>query len=177
MIFDLDPSDEKSFKILKNTAKKIKEILESVGLHPFIMTTGSRGLHVTTPIKRTNNFQDVKKFAQDIAQIVVEDDPKNLTMEVRKDKRGKKIFIDTLRNNFGATAVAPYAVRAIDKAPIATPLKWKELDDPKLTSQKFNISNIFKRMDKIGDAWKDFDKYAGSIKNAQKLLKKVKKSG
>ncbi len=175
MIFDLDPSDEKSFKILKETAKKLKKILEDIGLHPFVMTTGSRGLHITTPIKRTHTFDEVKKFAQDIAQIAIQDDPENLTMQVRKEKRGKKIFIDTLRNDFGATAVAPYAIRAIDKAPIATPLKWKELDDPKLTSQKYNISNIFKRINKIGDPWQGFDKYAASIKNAQRLLKKDKK--
>lgn len=164
MIFDLDPSDDKSFKKIIETAKKFKKIIEEQGLVPFVMSTGSRGLHIVVPIKRTKTFDEVKKFAQYLAQILIEQDPEYLTMEVRKDKRGKRIFIDTLRNGYGATAVAPYAIRAKPTAPVAFPLDWKELDDPKLTPTKYNIFTIFKRLDKVGDLWKDIEKHAKAIK-------------
>lgn len=164
MIFDLDPSNDKSFKKICQTAKKFKLILESQGLNVYVMSTGSRGLHVLVPIKRTKTFDQVKEYAQQLARILVNHDPEHLTMELRKDKRGGRIFIDTLRNGYAATAVAPYAIRAKPGAPVACPLEWKELDDAKLTPTKFNIFNIFKRLDKVGDIWQDFDKNAKSIK-------------
>lgn len=164
IIFDLDPSNDKSFKKIIETAKKFKKIIEAHGLVPFVMSTGSRGLHVVVPIKRTKTFQEVKEFAQYLAKILIEKDPQHLTMQVRKDKRGNRIFIDTLRNSYGATAVSPYAIRAKPEAPVAFPLEWKELDDPKLIPTKYNIFTIFKRLDKVGDVWKNFDKSARSIK-------------
>ncbi len=165
LIFDLDPSNDKSFGKIKTVAKELKKLLEAHGLVPFVMTTGSRGMHVVVPLKRTKNFEQVRTFAQKIAKKLVDKDPKNLTMEIRKDKRGTKIFIDTLRNSFGATGVAPYAIRAKNGAPIAAPLNWQELDGLKLTSQTYNIFNIFERLKKIGDPWKNINKHAKNIKN------------
>lgn len=164
LIFDLDPSNEKSFEKIKIVAKELKKLLEAYGLVPFVMTTGSRGLHVVVPLKRTKTFDQVRVFAQEIAKELVNNDPKNLTMEIRKEKRGNKIFIDTLRNGFGATGVAPYAIRAKNGAPIAAPLEWKELDDSKLKSQSYNIFNIFERLQKIDDPWKNINKHAKTIK-------------
>ncbi|MDR3646531.1 MAG: non-homologous end-joining DNA ligase [Candidatus Babeliales bacterium] len=162
MIFDLDPSDDKSFKRIMETAKAFKKIIEEHNLVPFVMSTGSRGLHVVVPIKRTKTFDEVKKFAQYLAQKLIEKDPEHLTMEIRKNKRGTRIFIDTLRNGYGATAVAPYAVRAKPGAPVAFPLEWNELN-AKLTPTKYNIFTIFKRLDKVGDIWKNIDKQAKAI--------------
>jgi bifunctional non-homologous end joining protein LigD len=167
MIFDLDPSDDKSFKKIVETAKKFKKIIEEHGLVPFVMSTGSRGLHVVVPIKRTKTFEEVKKFAQYLAQILIEQDAQYLTMEVRKDKRGKRIFIDTLRNGYGATAVAPYAIRAKPTAPVAFPLDWKELDDPKLIPTKYNIFTILTRLNKVGDLWQSIEKHAKTIKKGK----------
>jgi len=164
MIFDLDPENDKSFKKIKETAKKFKKIIEEHGLVPFVMSTGSRGLHVVVPIKRTKTFEEVKKFAQYLAQELIKKDPDNLTLEVRKAKRGKRIFIDTLRNGYGATAVAPYSIRAKPGAPVAFPLEWDELNDAKLTPTKYNIFTIFKRLDKVGDIWANINKSAKTIK-------------
>jgi bifunctional non-homologous end joining protein LigD len=172
MIFDFDPPSSKYFGLLCKKANELKIILQELGLHPLVMSTGSKGLHVTTPIVRDFTFSQVRTFAQSVAQILIDRDPKNLTLNVRKTERTKKIFVDTLRNSFGATGVAPYAIRAINGAPIACPLKWDELESKNLNPQKYNISNIFDRLKKTNDPWEDFDGYSASIKKANTLLKK-----
>jgi len=86
-----------------------------------------------------------------------------LTTEVRKSQRRGRIFIDIARNAYAQTAAPAYAVRARDGAPVATPLSWKELDDPRLRPDRFTIRNIFDRMQRRADPWKDVNR------NAQKL--------
>lgn len=172
LIFDLDPSAAGTFAKVIHAAKILKKILESLDLIPFIMTTGSRGLHVVTPIKRELLFDEVRDFARDIAERIAQQYPEELTVEIRKNKRKKRVFVDYLRNAWAQTAVAPYAVRALEGAPVATPLLWKELT-PSLHPQKFSIKNIFRRLNRIGDPWQDINAHAGSLKAAQKKLKQM----
>jgi bifunctional non-homologous end joining protein LigD len=179
IVFDIDPPEGKTFGTIKKTALHLKEVLEDeLGLTTFLMTTGSRGLHVTVPIKPEHDFKVVKEFSKQVARLLVDRHPDKYTLEIRKNKRGKKIFLDILRNEFGQTAVAPYAVRFITGAPIATPLHWDEIKKIK-NSQHYNIKNIFRRLARYEDPWKDMDEHKKSIKNAMKkielLLKKSKK--
>jgi bifunctional non-homologous end joining protein LigD len=169
MIFDFDPSPGVSFTTVKWAAKEVKAVLEDLGLPVFLMTTGSRGLHVVVPLKRKYLFDEIREFAQEIAHYLVEKYPSKLTLKLKKSERGRKIFVDTLRNAWGATAVAPYAVRAKEGAPIATPLKWSEIS-ALTTPQKYTIKNIFQRISRIGDPWKDMNKKASAITQAQKKL-------
>lgn len=169
MIFDLDPSGKKfDFNLVRKTALVLKELLEEIGLVPYVMTTGSRGLHVVVPLDRKQPFEFVRSFAKEIVYYVQSLDQKNLTLEMRKDKRGKKIFLDWLRNSFTATAVAPYAIRAKEGAPVATPIDWKEVDDSKLVSTRYTIHTVFKRLEKKGDPWEGFYKNARSLVFAHK---------
>ena len=168
MIFDLDPSGNNDFAAVKKIAKLTKNVLEELGLVSFVKTTGSRGLHVLVPLNRRHEYDDVRAFAQSVAQVVHEREPKITTLEVRKAKRAGKVFIDTLRNSFSATAVAPYAVRPHPGAPVATPIYWEDLSSSSLRSTTYTIKNIFKRLDREGDAW------AGITKHAQSLTKAIK---
>lgn len=152
MIFDLDPSVP-GFEQIRTAAFELKELLEREHLTCYVLLTGSRGVHVVVAIKRQYPFETVKKYAQYFADIMVEKNPEKYTTELRKEKRGKKIFIDTHRINFGATAVAPYSVRARPHAPVATPITWEELAHKKIVSNTFTIDTIFKLLDKRGDAW------------------------
>lgn len=169
IIFDLDPSG-KDFNQIRYAALKLKKVLEELGLVPFVMTTGSRGLHVVIPIKPEYDFDTVRSFAHDIAQFLVSENPELLTLEVRKAKRKGKIFVDTLRNAFAQTGVAPYSVRARLGAPVATPLEWKEVTQRSLRPDKYTIRNIFKRLARKGDLWKDINRSAKSITSARKKL-------
>ncbi len=163
MIFDLDPPSIKQFAEVRKVAKIFKKVLIDLGLEPFVMTTGSKGLHVTVPIKSNSDFEFVRAFARNLAELLVAEHPKHLTTEIRKDKRKGRIFVDYLRNAWGQTGVAPYAVRAIEHAPIATPLNWKEVNS-NLDPQKYKIKNIFRRVSRVGDPWEDINAYAKSIK-------------
>lgn len=174
LIFDLDPSVVKDFASVIKVAIIIRDLLEQVGLTPHIMTTGSHGMHVVAPIKTTVDFKYAKKFADGCARIILKQYPDLVTMQLRKDKRENKIFIDTLRNQFGATAVIPYSVRPYPKAPVATPLEWHELENKKLISQTYNIENIFDRLEQIGDdPWKDIYKKKKSLETAWSKLEKI----
>jgi bifunctional non-homologous end joining protein LigD len=170
MIFDLDPSPGATFSLVKWTAKELKNVLDELELPALVMTTGSRGLHVVVPLKQLDLFDDVRAFAKEIAQHLVNEYPKKLTLKMSKNERGKKIFLDILRNSWSATSVAPYGVRAKEGAPVATPLKWSELASLS-SSQKYTIKNIFQRLSRMKDPWKDINKHATSIKQAQKKLK------
>lgn len=169
IIFDLDPST-KDFSQVRKVALQLKKILEFLGLVPFVMTTGSRGLHVVVPLKPQEDFDVVREFARTLAQLMVDKNPETLTLEMRKEKRGTKIFVDYLRNGFGATGIAPYSVRARPGAPVATPIKWSEVSRKTLKPDQWNIKNIFKRLAAHGDPWKDMLKHAKSLKGARKKL-------
>lgn len=175
MIFDLDPS-KKDFKFssIRNAAFDFKKFLESLGMQPFVMTTGSRGVHVVVPIKRTHTFDEVKTIARAIATHMADTYPDQLTVEIRKEKREGKILVDFFRNAFAQTGVAPYAVRAKDGAPIATPISWAELKKIS-SSQHFTMKNIKRRLSSFKDPWKEIDKHAVSLTSVAKKLEKLKK--
>ncbi len=171
LIFDLDPSGE-DFNEVRFIALALKEVFDHLSLTSFAMTTGSRGIHVVVPIDRKLDFHSVKDFAHSCAMHLVHAFPTKATLEIRKEKRGTKVFIDTLRNQYGATAVAPYAIRARPGAPVATPLHWKEVQDKKLTAQKFTLATIAHRLEKTEDPWKDLLKMRQSLKKALLLIQR-----
>jgi bifunctional non-homologous end joining protein LigD len=168
IIFDLDPSVN-NFSRIKAAALFIKKICEDLGLPSYAMTTGSRGIHIYIPLKPGHTFEEVDIVASFVARKMIEEHPKEFTLEVRKNKRGTKIFIDTLRNRYNATAVVPYSVRAYEKAPVAMPLWWNEIDS-KLTAQTFTIHNAYEHLKKVGNPWKSMNAKAVSIK---RLIKKI----
>jgi bifunctional non-homologous end joining protein LigD len=171
LIFDLDPSSN-DFSQVRTLALSLKQLLDTLQLASFVMTTGSRGLHIYIPLRRSISFDVTKEFAQLCARHLIAKHPDLCTLEIRKDKRHQKVFIDTLRNQQGATAVAPYAIRGYPTAPIATPLFWKEVEDRTLSPQKYTISSISKRLTEINDPWKDFFKLGQSLTHPMKVLKK-----
>ncbi len=175
MIFDLDPPrlTEETFKTIRFLALQLKELLASVGLRTFTMTTGSRGLHVIVPLNRTLLFPDVKACADLCAQIIIHEYPQKATQEIRKEKRHDKIFIDTLRNQYSAMAVAPYAVRAKEGAPVATPLHWHEIEAGPLSPTEYTISTIFERLKTQDDPWADLLTTRQSLTSPLKKLKKL----
>lgn len=162
MVFDLDPPPRKSFQTVVEVAYLLKEVLEKQAkLKPFVTTTGSRGLHVVVPLKPTHPFDDVREVAKEIAAQVMEKAPRLCTLEVRKEKRKGKVYIDIQRNGYGQTVVAPYSVRALPHAPIATPLFWSELEDPKLRSNSFCLRDFAKERTK--NPWAAIDRSARTL--------------
>jgi bifunctional non-homologous end joining protein LigD len=162
MIFDLDPSDG-DFRAVCDVAKRLRERLVEDGFTPFVKTTGSRGLHVLVPLKRRADFDEVRAFARKLAADLVQDDPEHLTLEVRKSNRRGRIFIDTARNAYAQTAAPAYAVRPRDRAPVAVPLLWNELDNHGMRPDLYHTRNVFDRLDRIGDPWHDLKQHAQTL--------------
>ncbi len=167
LIFDLDPPGNDFSKVIE-AAKDLKKLLDFLKLPSFLMTTGSKGLHVVVPIKREKTFDEVRGFAKKIALILSNQNPKKYTIETRIEKRKNRVFIDYLRNAFAQTQVAPYSIRPIENAPIATPISWKELSKD-INSQSFNIKNILKRKT---NPFSSLDSKSVSLKKAFKQIEK-----
>jgi len=169
LIIDLDPSGD-DFSQAVFGARVLKELFDELDLKAFLKTTGSRGLHVLVPLNRRANFDKVREFAQDAAKLLAQRHSDKLTIEARKAKRRGRLLIDTARNAYAQTAVAPYAVRAKPGAPVATPLDWDELANGKLNSQSYNVRNIFRRLGRKTDPWKDLPRLGRSLKEARRRL-------
>jgi bifunctional non-homologous end joining protein LigD len=156
IIFDLDPDPDLPFKYVMEGAKEIRARMQEFGLKTFLKTTGGKGLHVTMPIQRQYSWPTVKAFAKAIAQSMQHDNPQRYIATASKAGRKGKIFVDYLRNDLTATAVAPFSARAREGAPVATPLAWEELT-PALKPARFTIETVPQRLkDLKKDPWKDF---------------------
>ena len=169
LIFDLDPPGG-DFESVRAAARTLRQMLQEVGLVPFVMTTGSKGLHVVTPLDRSLDFDSARAFARRLAEILAGRQPDRFTTETRKNKRRGRLFLDYLRNAYGQHGVAPYAVRAKAGAPIATPLDWDELADADLHSQRYTMHNIFRRLGQKEDPWRNIMDHARSLPEAQATL-------
>jgi bifunctional non-homologous end joining protein LigD len=153
MVFDLDPGPDSPFDAIREGALAVGARLRDAGMEPFAMTTGSKGIHVVAPLRRTRDSDAVREAARELGADVAAAHPDTLTTEWRKEKRGGRILVDTARNTYGQTVVAPYAVRALPGAPVATPLSWEELQDPGLHAQKWTLRTIRDRLARHGDPW------------------------
>ncbi|OBG27225.1 non-homologous end-joining DNA ligase [Mycobacterium sp. 852002-51057_SCH5723018] len=173
LVFDLDPSDS-DFAVVRATARAVAGVLDDLGLARYVQTTGSRGLHVVAPLRGDADFDTVRQFARDVAEVVAADDAAHRTVEARKDKRGSRVYLDIMRNAYAQTAVAPYAVRARSGAPVATPLEWDELDTRGLRADRFTIRDIAKRLAKQPDPWADMYRHARSLAGPARRLAKLR---
>jgi bifunctional non-homologous end joining protein LigD len=167
MIFDLDPPGDR-FDLVRRAARQLRELLEGLGLVPFLMTTGSRGAHVVVPLSRDDRQDTVRDFAHAVAGLLARGDPHRLTIEQRKAKRGDRLFVDVMRNGYAQTSVPPYAVRPLPGAPVATPLDWRELGSAR--PQRHGIRTIFRRLGRKPDPWAEIDAHARSLDEPWRLL-------
>jgi bifunctional non-homologous end joining protein LigD len=145
LIFDLDPAPDVPFESLKLAAQDLRQRLERNGLESTLKCTGGKGLHVTVPLAEKDDWRAVKTFASAVAQEMVAAAPSAYIATMPKAKRKGKIFIDFLRNDYTATAIADFSVRARPGAPVALPLSWKELEDLESASQ-FTMKDVLARL-------------------------------
>jgi bifunctional non-homologous end joining protein LigD len=163
LILDFDPSPGIGFAAVRAAARDAGERLREAGLVPFAMVTGSRGVHVLCPLRRGPSFEDVHAYARTLAQAMVADDPKRLTLEWRRADRGARIYVDVNRINYAQHAVAPYGVRARRGAPVAMPIEWDELSDAKLEPDRWTVASAADRLASHGDAWKGMERRARKL--------------
>ena len=144
MVFDLDPGSG-GFADAAKAGLLVKKALDERGLKSFPKTSGSRGLHVFVPLRVGPDFDVVRAYAVEVCQRLAEEHPESLTMEARIEARKDRVYLDAFRNGYGATVVAPYAVRRREKAPFSMPLRWAEVKVG-LQPERFNLGNYGRRI-------------------------------
>jgi bifunctional non-homologous end joining protein LigD len=162
VVFDLDPDESVRFTTVRDAAFELREVLEAAGLQSFALLTGGKGVHVIVPIRRTRPWADVKDFAQGVATRLAEAAPERYVAKASKELRKDRIYLDWLRNERGATAIAPWSPRARPGASIAAPVDWEELDDLS-ASATFTLDNIAARLAKARGIWSGYGAVRQSI--------------
>jgi bifunctional non-homologous end joining protein LigD len=157
LVFDLDPDEGLPWPRVVEAARTLRERLERAGLTGFLKTTGGKGLHVVTPLAPAADWDTAKQFSKALVEGMVKDEPSKYLAVMTKAKRANKIFLDYLRNGYGATAVCAFSTRARAGAPVSVPIEWDELD-AKVRSASFDVKNIEERLAALKrDPWAEFD--------------------
>ena len=127
IIIDLDPDEAIAWSTLAQSASQVRDLLAELGLKSFLKSTGGKGLHLVAPIEPDHDWSVIKQFAQAIALHLEKQQPRLYLSKMTKAARKDRIYVDYLRNERGATAVAAFSPRARAGAPVSVPLDWEEL--------------------------------------------------
>ena len=166
LTFDLDPGEDVSWAALCGAARRVRDVLEEVGLESYLKTSGGKGLHVVAPLRPHAEWDDAKAFCRGVSKVLEAESPERYVANMSKSKRKGRIFVDYLRNSRGATSVAAYSARARPGAPVSTPLRWGELGRVG-SSDRYTVKNIRRRLGGLGE-----DPWAGFFKTRQRLTSK-----
>ncbi|UFR01204.1 non-homologous end-joining DNA ligase [Streptomyces sp. Go40/10] len=167
LVFDLDPAGD-DFAAVRDAAHRVRELLDELGLPAAPMATGSRGLHLVVPLDGRHDFDEVRRFAHDVAELAASRHPDRLTTAARKQDRADRLYLDVQRNGYAQTAVAPYSVRARPGAPVAVPLAWKQVDDPALDARRWSIADAVDQA--RTEPWGDLPDRGRSLDPARRRL-------
>jgi bifunctional non-homologous end joining protein LigD len=163
IIMDLDPGEGVEWQAVIDAAFEVRERLEQGGLAAFLKTSGGKGLHVVTPLRPEADWTAVKAFTKALADSMSADRPERYVSTITKSKRRGKILVDYLRNQRGATAVAPFSTRARPGAGVSTPVDWAEIG-PGIGPAYFTVENVPKRLAALtSDPWADFTRAAAPL--------------
>lgn len=162
LIFDLDPDTAIAWSVLVDSAFEVRDLLKRIGLESFVKSTGGKGLHVVAPIKQEHGWPEVKAFAHGLVLALEESKPKLYLTKMTKAARKDRIYLDYLRNDREATAVAPYSPRARKGARVALPFSWKELRGS--NPPEFSVANFVEWKTRLRhDPWADMGEVGQGI--------------
>ncbi len=168
LIFDIDPDVGLDFAEVRRAAADIRDLLAEIGLETYPLVSGGKGVHVIAPVRPTLEWPEVKAFCKGVANLLADREPERFTANIRKDKRKGRMFIDYLRNERGATAIAPWSTRSREGAPVAVPITWSELETLRAANQ-FSLPEAAARA-RQPDPWK------GYFTTTQSITTKMRKA-
>ncbi len=173
IVWDIDPPEDETFERVVEVALNLREQIEGFGYHPFVKTTGGKGVHLLAPIEPKWTFRQAFEAAQAVAKPFVEKHSQTTTLHIKKESRKGKILVDIYRNRSGQSIVAAYSLRGRPGAPVSMPLSWDELADVREPSE-FNIHTALEKVVSEGNAWEGFAAYATNFHTQNKPKKQVK---
>ncbi len=153
MVFDLDPDESMALSEVRRGARDLKDVLDELGLHSFLKTSGGKGYHIAVPFRAGIEGQTFRDFAKGVAEIMAGAYPDRYLAVSSKKARSGKIYIDWQRNSPGSTSAAPYSARAREGAPVSMPIAWEELG--KVAPGGVDLRTAVERLGKP-DPWEDF---------------------
>ncbi len=151
-IWDLDPPDGR-VDLAREAALGVGSVLDSLGIHTSLMTSGSNGYHLRVGLDKSADSGTVATVARGTAALAAAAYPDLMTLAFRKAERGDRVFVDWLRNAPYSTSVVPWSLRARPGAPIAAPLAWYELGE--IDPDAVRFPSVEERFDL--DAWADLE--------------------
>jgi bifunctional non-homologous end joining protein LigD len=161
--FDLDPGPGAEWDQVLACGRIVRDALEALEMPPLVKTTGSKGLHIYVPIVRGPAQKEVWTFAKALAVELASRNPTLMTSEYKVAKRPHgRVLVDYNQNAWGRTLASIYSVRPRPKAPVSTPVTWKEIDKG-CRIEDFRLDNVRKRIAKIGDLWKPLLQARGRV--------------
>ena len=160
LAFDMDP-ESSGFADAARAGLALRRLLDETKLASYPKTSGSRGLHVFVPLRAGVTPGAAVSFASAVGQELAQREPKLVTMEHAKAKRGGRVFADSFRNGYTQTIVAPYSVRRRPAAPVSTPLAWDEVT-MRLDPARFTMRTFDKRIAQA-NPWADLWRHRQSL--------------
>ncbi|RYF39613.1 MAG: ATP-dependent DNA ligase, partial [Comamonadaceae bacterium] len=169
MTFDLDPGEGIGWQQVQEGTQLVRSFLTELGLPAFLKTSGGKGLHVVVPLKKQYDWDTVKDFSKAIVEHLARTIPQRFVAKSGPKNRVGKIFIDYLRNGYGATTAAAWSARARPGLGISVPVRWEEL--PGLSGgAHWTVGSIHTRLDEGNAPWDDYAQSATPLAAAMQAL-------
>jgi bifunctional non-homologous end joining protein LigD len=160
--FDLDPGEGVHWPQVQEAAQLVHAFLDELGLPGFLKTSGGKGLHIVVPLKRQFDWDTVKDFSQAVVQHLARTLPDRFVAKSGGSNRVGRIFIDYLRNGYGATTVCAWSARARPGMGISVPVRWDELASLK-GGAHWTVASVHNRLDVGNDPWADYEKKRAAL--------------